>query len=305
MTADSLGPLGLYRSLLELSNGKAEDFVVAVLDFDPFPHLALCGDKGTALGCAMLDRLLKRALEISGGGEPEADEADGWGELDLDLDGAAKETGPNVSRLRCQLRRLQVLRSLDGIRWTEFRDMEEEALCTLACKLAARQCIPALETLCQQEGPIIASHWQKILSALPETAEIATIKQLLPVDEGSQAQALLRVPDATNWFVERAFTIVERTGLCRLALELLEYRIHSEQGIPLPEEGSLPLAAGLPPMTSAQTPLYETFRLCGEYQLYLEASHQDLFAACWFVGSVARHESISSACQLLNMLCPW
>ena len=129
-------------------------------------------------------------------------------------------------RLMRQSRRLQVLEALDGetvnseISWPELREMDEDSLCKVTCLWAAKQWIPALEALFSQEERFVSSHWQLILGSLPETAEIKEVKHLLPVsafasDPGSGA--LLKVDDATDWYLERALKIVSLTGLCRTA----------------------------------------------------------------------------------------
>ena len=60
--------MGLYRELLDLAKAaSAEDFATAVLEFDPFAILNKSYCDVSAMGCAMLGRLLKKALERLGG----------------------------------------------------------------------------------------------------------------------------------------------------------------------------------------------------------------------------------------------
>ena len=122
------GPLGRYRELLHLS--PTEDFVLAVLSFDPFAFLDKSYCDVSALGCAMLSRLLKKAQQKLA---PEKSEAspgdaltdgwgDGWGDLDISVDGlettqidtSVNSTGPTglLERVKCQLRRLHVLEAI-------------------------------------------------------------------------------------------------------------------------------------------------------------------------------------------------
>lgn len=299
MTVDApkKGPLGHYRELLQLRS--QEDFVTAVLNFDPFALLDKSFCDVSALGCAMLRRLLQKAQQKLGGAEksglasPEGEvNTDGWGDLDISMEGleSAAEISENSSqtglmqRVMCQLRRLQVLEAMmkDGemdVSWTEFREMDEGSLCGLASMLAARQSTVALESLFQQEEKFIASHWQRILGALPETAEVSDLQKLLPCKAG-----VLKVADATDWYLERALKIVNRTGLCRIAMELLEFAICSEQGVEWTERTtSVPSAEELP--FDSQTPstlqLYGAFCLCEEYQLYLRASHEEMVESGW------------------------
>lgn len=301
------GPLGRYRELLHLS--PTEDFVLAVLSFDPFAFLDKSYCDVSALGCAMLSRLLKKAQQKLA---PEKSEAspgdaltdgwgDGWGDLDISvglettqIDTSVNSTGPTglLERVKCQLRRLHVLEAIlkeadgtpDGldVTWTEFREMDEDALCSLASMLAARQSISALEALFIQEEHFIASHWQTVLDALPETAEISAVKNLLPSSKGGAA---LKVANAADWYMERALNIVDLTGLCRIAMELLEFAICSEQGLEWPERSaSMPRTEELPLLQKkSQTlpRLYGMFCLCEEYQLYLQASHQEMVDSGW------------------------
>ena len=239
------GPLGLYRELLELSS--PEDFAKAVLDFDPFAILNKSYCDVSAMGCAMLGRLLKKALERLGKPEVSPKDTDGWGDLNLATDGwddldltvegvdapvpaQSEPTQDLLRRLTSQLRRLQVLDallqdadkgdrtdSIPSVTWKEFREMDDESLCKLSCILAAKQLTLALEALFMQEEKFMKSNWQIILEALPETAEIRDVKRLLPVSAEASTSALLKVDNATDWYLERALKIVSRTGLCRIA----------------------------------------------------------------------------------------
>ena len=323
------GPLGRYRELLHLSN--TEDFVTAVLNFDPFALLDKSYCDVSALGCAMLSRLLKKAQlklgapDKSGAASPDGDEVnadgwggDGWGDLDINVEGlesAEADTAVDsglLQRVMCQLRRLLVLEAMikdgaDGVdvTWIELREMDEDSLCSFASMLAARQSVSALEALFMQEGTFIASNWQTILGALPETAEISVVKKLLP---SSKANASLKVADATDWYMERALQIVDRTGLCRIAMELLEFGICSEQGLEWPERTkSLPSTESLPILqTKPQTlsRLYGMFCLCEEYQLYLQASHQEMVESGWPLEEPPPVQSLVRFLDFCELLAP-
>ena len=79
------------------------------------------------------------------------------------------------------------------------------------------------------------------------------------------------------------------TAICPAeAMDLLEYGICSGQGLPWPERSTLPSAKDLPelqtkPGTSQtrMSRLYGMFCLCEEYQLYLQACHQDMLDSGW------------------------
>eukprot|EP00931_Biecheleriopsis_adriatica_P064492 TRINITY_DN39266_c0_g1_i2.p1 TRINITY_DN39266_c0_g1~~TRINITY_DN39266_c0_g1_i2.p1 ORF type:complete len:1819 (+),score=380.50 TRINITY_DN39266_c0_g1_i2:19-5475(+) len=250
--------------------------------------------------------------------------ADGWGE-DLDLGSLASESLPVeamtthekhnekweepdvLQRLRrrvvCQLSRLAVFQELLNkggqdvldqchISWAEFREIGETALCSLARRLASKQCVTALEALFSQ-SPELCSHWERILNALPETVEVSEVAGLLPAAaRSSRARTVLRRSDGgIAWYIERVRCIVDRTGICRLALELLSFAIHSAVGSAIPppiSSEAMPIAADLPevpPNILKELPLlpqlYGMFRLCAEYHLYCIATYEEQLESGW------------------------
>ena len=264
------GPLGYYRKLLQL---EADDFAVAVLDFDPFALLE--GRDAFHLALAMLTRLLKRAQDQL---EPK-EETDGWDDLDLGNEASPKQEKLQ-ERLSCQLRRLQVLEAMGeetfkecsrvhDLGWSQFRDLEVELLFKLARLLAAKGEISALKALMKEEE--LKKEWPLILEVLPETLEFEAVKALLP-EKG-----------LGSWCVERAMKVVKRTGLCRLAMELLEHAICELQGLTVDRKGP-PSTEHLPELQAGSQELREVccmFCLCQEYDEYLYKSHQEMLDSGW------------------------
>ncbi|CAK0831412.1 unnamed protein product [Prorocentrum cordatum] len=251
--------------------------------------------------------------------QPEAQEGGGgWGDMDLDeelpADLAAEvveaATGPGHSRLsaarvqhlqallskaQLQLRRLDVYRRMQdtatagtdraSLSWATLRDVgdDDASLVQLARRVAAEKCAPALEALFTAERGALMPRWEEVLAAVPETARAAELRRVLPAPPSCQASTVLRVAGGgASWYVARARQIVQRTGLCSLALDLLRHGIFvmvTGQWPQAADDGAVGLpcadaeAAGAP---TGLPRLCGMFRLCAEYSMYCDASLGDL-----------------------------
>ncbi|CAE7703383.1 nbas, partial [Symbiodinium sp. CCMP2456] len=169
--------------------------------------------------------------------------------------------------------------------WADLRQMDDAALARLARLLAARERLTELEALLARRSPALSEHWTAILNAVPETAEVASLQRLLPLPDDGR-DGLIKVADATGWYLERAFRIVSRTGLCRVALELLQFGIHALLGVPWAVPSGELTAADLPDSAEVFDPgplvqLCGLFRLVAEYHLYLQASYKEMLESGW------------------------
>jgi len=272
---------------------------------------------------------LEHALDPSGTSQPkdallEKNDEDGW---DLDFDDLGDETITSkaadkncssgsvdglteeqlqqlmqlLSRVTTQVNRLDAFRKLrdtactinNSLSWHDLRDADQHSLESIARLMASDQCVTAIQHIFTKEPEFAASHWQRILDALPETAPACAICSILPALSGSTTATALKSTYAIEWYIHRAETIIGRTGLCTPALELLKYGIHMVINKAWPrEERAQSHKTRVSPVLPTELPalpakllrtlpqvrkLYGAFRLCAEYNKYTEATLQDLY----------------------------
>eukprot|EP00930_Biecheleria_cincta_P069376 TRINITY_DN57116_c0_g1_i1.p1 TRINITY_DN57116_c0_g1~~TRINITY_DN57116_c0_g1_i1.p1 ORF type:complete len:1773 (-),score=328.93 TRINITY_DN57116_c0_g1_i1:34-5352(-) len=238
----------------------------------------------------------------------------GWGSLDLeDLPPVQNELSlPATSkpaeseavsvfrqlhqRVVCQQGRLAVLQmllaesgeaSMIPLVWASFREMEAAALRALARQLAAEQRTAVLEALFSQQPQAFEVHWEAVLNALPETVEVQEVQKLLPGLK--QADSVLWVSDAgIDWYFTRARSVLERTGLCRLALDLLQRGICNALGVTVPVGKSGSCVADLPAASASMLQampnlplLYGLFRLIAEFDRYSHVIYEEQLDNGW------------------------
>eukprot|EP00927_Polykrikos_kofoidii_P009185 TRINITY_DN13817_c0_g1_i1.p1 TRINITY_DN13817_c0_g1~~TRINITY_DN13817_c0_g1_i1.p1 ORF type:complete len:1912 (-),score=287.85 TRINITY_DN13817_c0_g1_i1:95-5830(-) len=196
-----------------------------------------------------------------------------------------------LARVELQSSRLQSFKQCKcSLAWASFRETDDGTLLRQACQMAAEQSVMFLEVLFQQQPAAVQPHWESILNALPETTPAKSIRRILPAPVSSKVDTYLKLADSdvgwVTWYTRRAQEIVDRTGMCEHALDLLRHAIHAATSASWPERSAheLPLTANLPvASTSASSSplelrrLYGAFRLCAEYASYRRVALQDLF----------------------------
>lgn len=200
-----------------------------------------------------------------------------------------------LARVDLQLSRLEVFGRVHSeaaephvpttsLRWADFRETDAASLRDFACRMAAEQCVPALEALFAQQRDVLVPHWAAVLDSLPETAPVRLVQRVLPAPLGAKADTLLRVEDGgVAWYVRRAQRIVDCTGLCGVALDLLRHAIHVNVVGRFPPETpcsaeELPDVAGAAlAARPAVRQLYGMFRLCAEYSKYSTSVLEELY----------------------------